>query len=128
MYVLRGERPNGDALRDRLVGELGPRLDALGPLGLSIDVVDVESDVPSPVPTPDGEAPHVAVISLWLDCHDRRGPFEAAIVEAGLEVAGYLVLEALYTDYGDTPWSGPRAWADGERSPVGAHRVSDPPT
>jgi hypothetical protein len=27
------------------------------------------------------------------------------------------VVESLYSDYGDTPWSGPRDWADGERSP-----------
>lgn len=118
MYVLRGPHPGrSDELRDRLIGDLGSELLDLGPRGLSIDVVDAAADVPSPVPTPDGEDPHVAVVSLWLDCHDRRAPFESAIMAQGLEVDGYLVSEALYTDYGDTPWSTGRDWPDGQRSP-----------
>jgi hypothetical protein len=80
-------------------------------------VVDAASDVPSPVPTPPGEAPHVAEVSLWLDCHDRRAPFEAAIAGLGMPFHGYLVSEALYTDYGDTEWARPRDWPDGQRSP-----------
>jgi hypothetical protein len=118
IYLLWGEHPGeSDDLRKRIVDELGPTLLALQPRGLSVNVVDAASAIPSPVPTPEGEQPHVAEISIWLDCNDRRGPFEAAIAALGLRFAGYLVLESLYTDYGDTGWAGARDWPDGERSP-----------
>jgi hypothetical protein len=118
IYLLWDEHPGeSDDLRHRIVDELGSALLALEPRRLSINVADAESAIPSPVPTPDGEQPHVAEVSLWLDCHDRRGPFEEAIAAVGLRHAGYLVLESLYTDYGDTGWAGARDWPDGERSP-----------
>ena len=114
MYVLWGDR--ADAVG--LVGRLGPTLSALDPLGLTIDVADADADVASPVPTPEGEDPHIAVVSLWLTAHDRRVPFEEAIAATGLRVAGYLVSGAVYTDYGDNAWSPARSWSDGERSPA----------
>jgi hypothetical protein len=118
IYLLWDEHPGeSDDLRTRIVDELGAALLALEPRGLSVNVVDAASSIPSPVPTPEGELPHVAEISIWLDCNDRRGPFEEAIAATGLRHAGYLVLESLYTDYGDTGWAGARDWPDGERSP-----------
>jgi hypothetical protein len=117
IYLIWGDPPGDDSLRDRIVGGLGRQLLELTPRGLSINVVDSGSDVASPVPTPDGERPHVAEVSLWLDCHDRRGPFEEAIASLGMDFAGYLVAESLYTDYGDTGWATSRDWPDGERSP-----------
>ncbi|MFN8051229.1 MAG: hypothetical protein U0Q22_07340 [Acidimicrobiales bacterium] len=123
VYLLWGEAPAGsDRYRDLLVGELAPRLAALGATDLTISVDDSGSDCPSPVPTPDGEAPHVAAISFTLPCHDRRAPLEAAIesaaTSAGLRAAGYLVSGAVYTDYGDNEYAGPRSWPAGERSPA----------
>jgi hypothetical protein len=57
------------------------------------------------------------VVSIWVDSYDRRALLETLIFDLGLTVAGYLVVESLYEDYGTTPHSGPRDWADGGRSP-----------
>jgi hypothetical protein len=69
------------------------------------------------MPAPEGEAPHCAQISVWLDSYDRRQPFEQAVDALGLRSAVYLVVESLYEDYGTTPHAPPRTWPDGERSP-----------
>jgi hypothetical protein len=113
-----GEASSGDALRDRLLGEVAPALLDAGALRLGINVHDAAAaEAPSPVPTPAGEEPHVAEISVWLDCYDRRAPIESVIADVGLRHAGYLVLESLYDDYGTTEHSAPRDWPDGQRSP-----------
>jgi hypothetical protein len=110
----RGDR---DALRVQLLEDCAPRMLALEPHGLSMNIDDSESDVPTPVPWPADEPPLVAQVSLWLDCYDRRAPYEEILADLGEQRAGYLVSESLYTDYGGNRHSGPRAWPDGERSP-----------
>jgi len=118
VYLVWGPAAGGsDDYRDVLVDGLAPELLDRGVRGLTVDVDDAASDVASPVPTPSGEDPHVAAISVWLPCHDRRGPVEEAIRATGLRTAGYLVSGAVYTDYGDNEWGPPRHWASGERSP-----------
>jgi hypothetical protein len=69
------------------------------------------------MPIPDGEDPHVAQVSVWVDSYDRRAPVEHALLDVGPTTAGYLVVESLYEDYGTTPHCGPRNWSDGRRSP-----------
>jgi hypothetical protein len=69
------------------------------------------------MPTPDGEEPLAALVSVWIDAYDRRAPFERALAELGRRFAGYLVVESVYDDYGTTEYAGPRDWPDGERSP-----------
>jgi len=105
------------ALLDRLRADLP----ATGVATFSVDVTDNAADVPSPAPPPAGEAVMVAIVSAWMDCHDRRGPLEEALgalaAEHGWTVAGYLVLESLYTDYGDNQWERTRDWGPYERSP-----------
>ena len=112
---------SGDALRDRLLGETAPRLLSAGVRGLSINVHDSDAaPAPSPAPAPEGEAPHVAEVSVWLDSYERRDEVEAALRElgrSGIRTAAYLVVESLYDDYGTTPHGPPRDWPDGERSP-----------
>jgi hypothetical protein len=108
----------GDRLRDHLLGEIGPRLLAAGARGLTVNVHDgAAAEAPSPAPAPDGEATHVAQLSVWVDSYDRRGPVDAVLADAGLPSSTYLVTESLYDDYGTTPHAGPRTWPDGERSP-----------
>jgi hypothetical protein len=102
---------------ERVLGSLAGDLLALDPLRLSVDVRDPESDIPAPVPTPDGETPLHGLVSLWLDAVDRRHPFEEAIRASATRVAGYSVVESLFRDYGGNEWSGPRDWPDGQRSP-----------
>jgi hypothetical protein len=119
IYLLWGDgtATTGDSLRDRLLGEVVPRL-LSGVRGLSFNVHDADADpAPSPAPPPAGEEPHVAEVSVWLDSYERRGEVEAALADLGLRTAGYLVVESLYDDYGTTTHASPRDWPDGERSP-----------
>jgi hypothetical protein len=97
--------------------DVGPQLLDFGPHRLSLDLRDPESDIPPPVPTPAGETPLHAVVSVWLDAVDYRAPYEAVLTRDARTVAGYSVVESLYRDYGDNRWSGPRDWPDGTRSP-----------
>jgi hypothetical protein len=118
VYLLWG-RPgeSGDALRDRLLGEAAPRLLDLGALRLTLNVADSDAEVRLPVPLPAGEEPVAAEVSLFVDCYDRRGPFEAVLGDFCARLAGYLVSESLYRDYGGNRFSKPRDWPDGARSP-----------
>jgi hypothetical protein len=100
-----------------MLGDVASRLLALGPYRLSMDVWDPASDIPAPVPTPEGETPLHALVSIWLDAVDYRRPYEDVLSGVANRVAGYSVVESLYRDYGGNQWSGPRDWPDGERSP-----------
>lgn len=108
----------GDALRERLLGDVADRVLAGGARGLTVNVHDsAAAAAPSPAPAPEGEPTHVAQVSVWVDSYDRRGALDEVLASAGHDVGFYLVTESLYDDYGTTPHSGPRTWADGERSP-----------
>jgi hypothetical protein len=112
-----GAATTGDSLRERFLDQLVPGL-LSRVRGLSFNVHDTDAaPAPSPAPAPEGEDPHVAEVSVWLDSYERRGEVEAALAGLGLRTAGYLVVESLYDDYGTTVHARPRDWADGERSP-----------
>jgi hypothetical protein len=100
-----------------MLGDAASRLLDLGPHRLSMDVWDPESDIPAPVPTPEGETPLHALVSVWLDTVDHRTPYEEVLSSVASRVAGYSVVESLYRDYGGNRWSAPREWPDGQRSP-----------
>jgi hypothetical protein len=100
-----------------MLGTAAPALLALDPHRLSMDVWDTESDIPAPVPTPEGETPLHALVSVWVDTIERRQPYEDVIGSIATRVAGYQVVESLYRDYGGNQWSAPRSWLDGQRSP-----------
>jgi hypothetical protein len=106
-----------ETVADLMLGSVAPALLALGPHGLSMDLRDTHSDIPAPVPTPDGETPLHALVSVWVDAVDYRPPYEDVLRGAATTLVGYEVVESLYTDYGDNQWSTPRDWPDGERSP-----------
>jgi hypothetical protein len=106
-----------ESVAEVMHGTVAPALLALGPLRLSMDVWDSHSDIAAPVPTPEGETPLHAVVSIWLDAVDRRQPFEEVVAQAATQMAGYQVVESLYRDYGGNQWSAARDWPDGERSP-----------
>ncbi len=112
-------RPGGgDELRERLLGEVGPGLAEAGVRANTVNVHDGEAAAaPSPAPPPAGEPPHVAEVSVWLDCYERRDRVDAAVGALGLPFAAYLVVESLYEDYGSTPHAAARDWPDGQRSP-----------
>ncbi len=120
MYLLWG-RPDaaaGDALRDRLLRDVAPRLIHGGARALTANVHDAAAAAaPSPAPAPDDEATHVAQVSVWVDSYDKRGDLDDVVASAGLPISAYLVTESLYEDYGSTPHAAARSWPDGHPSP-----------
>ena len=110
MYLVRGESVDGDSLRDQLLRDVAPKLLAHPEVrALTVLVHDAEAaEAPSPAPAPAGERTHVAVVSAWVDCYQRRPELDLG---GELDVAAHLVVESLYEDYAS------RDWADGERSP-----------
>jgi len=99
------------------VEEVAPALRALAPRGLSLQVDDADAPVPVPMPPPADEPQPGALVSVWLDCYESRVPYEEVLRAVSPRVAGYLVTESLYRDYGGNHWSEPRTWPDGVRSP-----------
>ena len=118
IYLARlGPHADRDEVAATMLGPVAEALLALRPIGLSMDLRDAGSDIPAPIPTPEGETPLHAVVSLWLDAVDYRDPLEAVLGEVTERLDGYEVVESLYRDYGGNQWSAPRSWPDGERSP-----------
>jgi hypothetical protein len=114
------DRPSVEpaTLQEQLLRDVAPRLLELDPLGLSMNLDDQDAQVPAPVPLPGDELPVRAQVSIWLHAHDFRGRFEDVLADVGVRRAGYLVTEALYSDYGrSASWPQARDWPDGQRSP-----------
>jgi hypothetical protein len=105
------------AVRPLMIDRVAPELLALDIRGLTMDLDDDEADVPSPVPPPEGEHTPRGLVSVWVDCYDRRAGVESVLRDATVRLDGYQVLESLYTDYGTSRWAAPRDWPDGRRSP-----------
>ena len=103
----------------RLLGETVPRLLASGVRGLAVNVHDCRGGRRSLA----GSAARRARRPMWPRCRSgwtatrQRGGVEAALADTRSGLAGYLVVESLYDDYGTTPHGRPRDWPDGERSP-----------
>ncbi len=110
MYLV-WDRPSRERreLRETVLDHVVPRLLALGPADLSVDLDDEHATAETGVPLPGSELPIRAVVSLWLDSQDGRGPFEAVMAGLGVRRAGYVVTESLHT-------TGPERPA-GERAP-----------
>jgi hypothetical protein len=89
----------------------------LEPHALQMDLDDEHAQLQSMVPVPSDELPVRACVSLWLDAHDGRVSYEDVLRAAGVRLAGYLVTESLFREYGDNEHSKPRDWPDGARSP-----------
>jgi hypothetical protein len=119
LVYLVWERPSRspDDVRAQYLDDVAPQLLALWPRGLQMDLDDAEAQVPSMVPIPDDELPVRACVSLWLDAHDLRAPYEDVLRSAGVRRAGYLVTESLYCEYGGNAHAPARNWPDGVRSP-----------
>lgn len=118
MYLI-WERPSIDpaALRERFLNEVAPALLALHPHALQMDLDDEHAQMQSMVPVPGDELPVRACVSIWLDAHDERAPYESILRAAGTRIAGYLVTESLFRDYGGNKHAAARGWPDGTRSP-----------
>lgn len=110
-------RTSEDAFAERLLDAAEHTLLPLNPAGLSLLVSDFESRVPSPVRGLTGRRPFSAMVSIWLTNAAERVRYEPFLREHSEALAGYLVTESLYTDWGDNAHARPRDWPDGERSP-----------
>jgi len=120
LIYLVWDRPSrtGAEVRAQLIDEIAPKLLALSPRGLQMDIDDeVAAPVKSMVAVPGDELPVRALVSIWLDAHDTRARFEDVLEAVGIRRAGYLVTESLYRDYGDNEHAPARDWPDGQRSP-----------
>ncbi len=117
IYILWGPRERGKPENQRvLLQEVAPGLLRAGARKLTLYIADQDSDFKSAAPFHPGER-MCADVSLWLDSVDQRAPFEEIIRAAGFRLAGFLVEESVYTEYGGNRHSGPRDWPDGQRSP-----------
>jgi len=119
LVYLVWERPSIDpaVLRSRFLDDLAHRLLALHPRALQMDLDDEHAQIPSMVPVPGDELPVRACVSIWLDAHDDRAPYEALLRAAGTRLAGYLVTESMFREYGGNEHAPRRDWPDGTRSP-----------
>lgn len=115
--VFLADETQRSEVKPLMIDGLAPELLGLGVRGLTIDLDDDDADVTPPVPPPDGEQMPRALVSVWVDCYDRREPIEQALLATATRIDGYQVLESLYSEYGDSQWSKSRHWPDGERSP-----------
>ena len=100
-----------------MLGDVAPRLLDVGVHGLVMDLDDEFATIDAPVPSPEGEHTPQAVVSMWVDAYDWRGPLEQVLDSVALRFDGYQVIESLYSDYGTSQWSNARDWPDGTRSP-----------
>src|ERR1700728_1526331 len=105
------------AVKPLMIDRVGQELLAGDIRGLTIDLDDDDADVTPPVPAPAGEHIPSALVSVWVDCYDRRSWIEDILRNESVRVDGYQVLESLYTDYGASKWAASRDWPDGTRSP-----------
>jgi hypothetical protein len=116
VYLIR-ERPSVDGaqLRSEL-HRLVPALHAAGAREVSLHAADDGVGIPGPMPCPAAELPLRAAVSFWLPAHDRRDEAEALVVGTGVRCDGYLVSEAVWSDFGERRGE-QRSWGAGERSP-----------
>src|ERR1700678_1679717 len=77
-----------------MLDSVAPALLALDPHRLGLDVWDTHSDIPAPAPTPAGETPLHALVSIWLDAVDYRRPYEDVLASVATRLAGYQVVES----------------------------------
>jgi hypothetical protein len=88
---------SGDALRERLVGEVAPRLLAAGAHDVQVNVMDsgVADAVGSRMRSGSGPCPD-AMVSIWVDSANGplRAAYDEALREVDAEVVAYLVTES----------------------------------
>ncbi len=103
--------------REILLRDLATRLIGSGAERLTMDIADPESEMRSPAPKLYSGAPICALVNVWVEDLGKRRNIEDMLRYAGFRIAGYLVEESIYTEYGGNRHSKPRDWADGKRSP-----------
>jgi hypothetical protein len=106
-----------DEIRASLLTGCAPQLLTQGAKRLQMNIADRLAEVRSPAPGVPFERPMCAQVNVWVDELASRFALEGVLRRAGFQVAGYLVEEQIYTDYGGNAHASARDWPDGERSP-----------
>jgi len=118
VYLLWGPKARGSAQnRDILLETCAPALVEGGAGKLVLLIADPAAECRSPAPKLYLGPAIDAVVNLWVETMDYRKGLEAILDREGFRLAGYLVDESVYRDYGDNRHAKPRSWPDGERSP-----------
>jgi hypothetical protein len=115
LWPIKGQQKK--KTREILLGDLSTRIIGSGAVRLIIDIDDPESDMRSPAPKLYSGEPICALVNIWVEEMDRRKNIEDMLRYAGFRLAGYLVEESIFTEYGGNRHAGPRDWPDGRRSP-----------
>ena len=94
--VLQEAGMSGEALRKGLLERAVPRLQAAGASGIRVNVNDdaVRAGKPQIESNFRKGPPIRAMVALWLDSADLRGPCEDALMQHAEGLAGYLVVES----------------------------------
>lgn len=103
--------------REILLGDLSSRIIGSGAVRLTMDIDDPEADMRSPAPKLYSGEPICALLNVWVEDMNSRKNIEDMLRYAGFRLAGYLVEESIFTEYGGNRHAGPRDWPDGRRSP-----------
>lgn len=118
IFVLWEDERRSREDRERVVlDEVIPALLGAGLAGLSVDLDDTNSRVPSPSPFPLFTEKAVGAVGCWLRDVSRHTELGRILEAAGFRIAAYHVDCSVYTDYGGNRHSPPRDWPDGQRSP-----------
>lgn len=86
-----------------------------GAAAVTLCIGDTDAEIPEPPLLLGRGADAAAVVSVWLDSVDDRGPVTAALAATGAPVDGYLVTESVPQRRTD------RDWPDGVQSPGITH-------
>ena len=119
IYVLWA--PQGQSkkeIKDLLLKEVSQKLYDAGVQKLTMYIDDEYSTVRSPAPKLYRGPAICAEISLWIDDAEKHQELEKILAPYSFRIAGYLVDECIYTEYGGNRHFHERDWPDGERSPV----------
>ena len=98
LYLLdAGDGTSGDALRERLVDDVAPRLLAVGAHQVQVNVMDsgVDAAAGSRIRSGSGPCPD-AMVSVWVDSANGplRAEYDEVLKEADANVIAYLVTES----------------------------------
>ena len=119
IYVLWAlDRQPKKETRELLLNEVQHKLYDAGVKKLTMYIDDEFSTVRSPAPKLYPGPEISAELSLWVDDVEKHGDIEKILEPYRFRIAGYLVDESIYTEYGGNRHFRERDWPDGERSPV----------
>jgi len=119
IYVLWApQEQSKEKIKDLLLNEVPQKLYDTGVQKLTMYIDDEYSTVRSPAPKLYRGPAICAEISLWIDDAAKHQELEKILAPYSFRIAGYLVDECIYTEYGGNRHFHERDWPDGERSPV----------